>query len=131
MDDFLCTLNKENELLLTFQDILENQRKAILNNDVGILESSVKSISKITVEMVSVEKDKRRIQSENNININDVRYLDAINYIKKNAMMVKFQNDTNEVLIRQKSVYLMNMLKVVDPRFKYKTYNSKGKIDIL
>lgn len=118
----------ENEHLISFSKILEEQRKAILNSEIDAIEGSITKINLVVRKLVNIEKEKKRIiKDDTSLQNEDIQKI--IREIRNNAKIVQFQNETNATLIKQKSIYNNNLLKAIDPNYKFRKYDSKGRIE--
>lgn len=121
---------KKLEFLL---NLLKEQYIFIMNKDVFSLEEVVEKIEANNKE-VAIEEVKRRklvgnrkmkdIVNESNDKDLDRLYRD----IRKTIQAVKFQKDTNELLLKQQIGFNAQLLNLINPRRDIKTYTSLGNL---
>lgn len=124
-------VQNEEVALTTMLSLLEEQHKLIMKKAVFELEAIVDKIADSNREIAAKEMERRKFLGDNSMkevvrNSGDTDLDNAYRSINKVVQMVKFQKDTNELLLRQQMSYNNQMLNVINPRRETKTYNSYG-----
>jgi flagellar biosynthesis/type III secretory pathway chaperone len=124
---------RESEALKKLLQLLEEQHKLLLNNDIFGLEAIVDRIKECNKEVAEIEVERRQFVKGNsmkglveslNDNETDINYRN----IKKLLSELELQKNTNDMLIKQGLGFSTRMLNLMNPNRNTKTYNSYGKL---
>lgn len=96
------------------------------------MEDCVKRITDCNIAIARYEMDRRKVTNGESMSkivreANDVDIEDSYNTIKKVLDELRFQKDTNEMLIKQGLIFSTKMLELFSPNKKALTYNAYGK----
>jgi flagellar biosynthesis/type III secretory pathway chaperone len=124
---------KETESLNKLLDLLDEQHRMLLTNEIYDLEDIVSKIQLCNKEIAEREMERRRItagasMSEIVKGFNDNELETNYRKIKKLLEEVVLQKDTNEMLIKQGLGFSTRMLSIINPERNSKTYNSYGRV---
>ena len=114
-------------------NILDEQYKYIMDKDIFKLEEIVEKIKLCNKEIAEEEVKRRKITNGKSMRkiVNESKY-DSLDeeYRKVNKLLeaIRLQKDTNELLIRQQMSYNNQILNLINPTRKIKTYNSYGNL---
>lgn len=123
----------QDEELNKLLQLLEKQHKLILNKNVFELEAIVDEIRIANKNVAQAEVARRQLIKDNSIKeiideSND-KELDLIyRQIKQTITSIKFQNETNDMLLKQQLIFTNKLLNIINPSRNVKTYNSYGRI---
>lgn len=126
------TLKEEKESLRKLLNLLDDQYKFIMSNEVFKLEDVVGKIRICNKEVA--EKEVKRRSVLNGASMKEVIYKsqnsdleNSYRDIKKLLQEIALQKDTNELLIKQQLSLTNRLLGIINPNRDIKTYNSIGK----
>lgn len=113
--------------------LLDKQHSLIMKNDAIALESVTVEIKVVNKEIAESEIAKRKILAGQSLkefvfSSNDTELEDLFRDMRIKVELLKIQNDTNNILIKQQLSYTNRMLMILNPDRQAKTYNSYGKI---
>ena len=112
---------------------LDKQNRLIMKNNAIELEVVAEEIQSVSREIAECEMEKRKILKDRNLKelvfeSDDKELEQLFRETKKKVELLKLQNDTNALLIKQQLSYTNKMLMILNPNRDAKTYNSYGKI---
>jgi flagellar biosynthesis/type III secretory pathway chaperone len=124
---------QEIEAVTSLLDSLEKQHKCIIKGDIFGMENCVDIIKKANTNIAAIEVARRNITQNRAMTEIVEEYRDSElekNYRKIKTILqeVKFQKDTNELLIKQGLSFTNRILNVLNPTREKATYNSSGKV---
>lgn len=124
-------LISEKDALEKLRSLLKDQYSFLMSNDVFQLEAIVEKIELCSKEVAQLEIERRKIIGENNIKqvvekSKDEKLKKEFNEITQVVQLVKFQKDTNEMLIKQQMSFNRRIISIINPNREMKTYNSYG-----
>lgn len=125
MEDEFCSLKKMYDMLLKQQQLLVKKDVFGLDKVVTELDAIIKEIAKSEMNRVKVINDKSMSEVLKDLNDTTINTLYA--NIRKLISEIKFQKDSNEIIIKQGIVFTTKLLNVVNPDRTVKTYNCYGK----
>lgn len=126
-------IEREIEALNKILTLLDDQYKYIMEKNVFELDAIVEKMKQSNKELAEIEVKRRQIIGDKSMKdvIRNSKYdnLDrAYREVNKLLQTIKFQKDTNELLIRQQMGFNNQILNMINPRRDIKTYNSYGSL---
>lgn len=125
------TIKNEMQAVEKQLSLLDKQNNLIMKNDAIKLEVVVEEIKLVNKHIAELEIAKRRILNGKNFKelvfeSRDSELEELFRSMRKKVDLLKLQNETNSVLIRQQLSYTNKMLMILNPNKEAKTYNSYG-----
>jgi flagellar biosynthesis/type III secretory pathway chaperone len=132
-----------NELIKLMQDqekdlsellgLLETQYKMIMSKDAFGLEGLVDKINECGKRIAKEEVERRKITGDESIkeiidNLNNEELKEMFSKIQTTLKKVVSQKETNEMLLKQKVIFNIKMMQLMNPNREIKTYNSYGNL---
>jgi len=132
-----------NELIKLMQDqekdlsellgLLETQHKMIMSKDAFGLEGLVDKINECGKRIAKEEVERRKITGDESIkeiidNLNNEELKEMFLKIQTTLKNVVSQKETNEMLLKQKVIFNIKMMQLMNPSREIKTYNSYGNL---
>lgn len=113
--------------------LLDKQNSLIMKNDPIMLEMIVEEIKLVNKDIAESEVSKRKILNGKNFKefvfeAGDIELENLFRDIRKTVDLLRLQNETNKLLIKQQLSYTNRMLMILNPNREAKIYNSYGKI---
>ncbi|MGL4739278.1 MAG: flagellar protein FlgN [Sarcina sp.] len=113
--------------------LLDEQNSLIMKNDPIKLEMIVEEIKLVNKEIAESEVTKRKVLNGRNFKefvfeSKDEELENLFREIRKKVDLLRLQNETNKLLIKQQLSYTNRMLMILNPNREAKMYNSYGKI---
>ncbi|MGL4452599.1 MAG: flagellar protein FlgN [Sarcina sp.] len=113
--------------------LLDKQHSLIMKNDAIKLEVIVEDIKLVNKEIAELEVRKRKVLNGQNfkqfvLESKDKELDELFREMRKKVDLLRLQNETNSVLIKQQLSYTNRMLIILNPNREAKTYNSYGKV---
>ncbi|MGL4654607.1 MAG: flagellar protein FlgN [Sarcina sp.] len=113
--------------------LLDKQHGLIMKNDPIKLEVIVDEIKQVNKEIAELEVAKRQLLNSQNLKefvlkSGDEELEELFRDMRKKVDLLRLQNETNSVLIKQQLSYTNRMLTILNPNREAKTYNSYGKV---
>lgn len=126
-------IENEREALSELLSALDKQYRLIMKNNPIELEAVVDEIKLCNKNVAEFEVQRREIlkgESFREIVLNsaDEELEFLFRETKKLVELLRLQNESNELLIKQQLSYNSKMLMIVNPDRKAKTYNSYGRV---
>lgn len=130
-------MNSQIDQIKVLLELLEEQHRYIVKNDVFNMESMVEKIQVSNQQVANFELKRREITKgllEDKTfgqlieNLMDDELDNRLRNLRKLLEEVKLQKDTNELLIKQGLSFTNKMLIMLNPDRQAKTYNGYGKI---
>lgn len=126
-------IEREIEALNKILRLLDEQYKFVMEKNVFELDAIVEKMKQSNKELAEIEVKRRQIIGDKSMKdvIRNSKYdnLDrAYREVNKLLQTIKFQKDTNELLIRQQMGFNNQILNMINPRREIKTYNSYGSL---
>lgn len=125
---------EENRALIILLQLLEEQYRYLIKEEVFKLDEIIKKIETTNKEVATLEIKRRKIVNGKSMKsiINECNDEDIIimyRDIKKVLADIIVQKDSNEILIKQGLGFTTHLLNVINPKASSpKTYNSYGKV---
>lgn len=113
--------------------LLDRQHSLIMKNDPIKLEVIVDEIKLVNKEIAELEVTKRKLLNGENLkefvfDSGDTELEELFRDMRKKVDLLRLQNETNSILIKQQLSYTNKMLIILNPNREAKTYNSYGKV---
>lgn len=124
---------KEEEALKKVLVLLDEQYKNIMTKNVFELEALVDRIKACNKQVAEIEVSRRKLIGNKSMKeiVSKTHYKDLSEGYRRTVKLIesiKFQKDTNELLIKQQIGFNNQIINVINPRRENKTYNSYGKL---
>lgn len=125
-------INEKNSVMKLLQ-LLEAQHDFLINNKVYELDNCIKDIEECNKEIAQWEYKRRSLVKDQSMrlliqNTKDSELESEYREMVKLIEETRFQQGTNEMLIKQGLVFYNKMLNLLNPDKSAKTYNSYGKV---
>lgn len=129
--ELTAILTLEKESLENLMSLLKDQHRYIMDKNVFQLEAIVEKIEACNKEIAQFEMQRRKMIGNKSMSdyVNDSSYRELqeeYSSIKKIVQLVKFQKDTNELLIKQQMSFNARIINLINPNRELNTYNSYG-----
>lgn len=124
---------EEKKRLQNLLNLLDEQYKLILSNDVIKLENIASEIEIAGKNIAEIEIKRRKIISEEEFKLlmessEDQHIKDVYTEIKQILNSLNIQKSTNDTLLKQKLFFTNKMINMIKPSKGIGTYNSYGKV---
>lgn len=125
-------MSEEYRVLDALYESLLEQNKYLLSREVFSLDKIVKVIEAKSRDVANLEIERRKITKDRSMRevikeFKDKELENSYNTIVELLDKLKFQKDTNEMLIKQSLGFTNQMLRAINPGVGAKTYNAFGK----
>lgn len=126
-------IENEREALSELLSALDKQYRLIMKNNPIELEAVVDEIKLCNKNVAEFEVQRREVLKGKSfreivLNSADEELEFLFRETKKLVELLRLQNESNELLIKQQLSYNSKMLMIVNPDRKAKTYNSYGRV---
>lgn len=124
---------EEKNVLQELLELLDSQYKAIIDNEILLLENITNKIEVVGRKLATIEIKRRNLIKEEDfkaiIENSEDDYVKSV-YEDMKVLLgnLELQKDTNNLLIKQQLFFTNKMIKVIKPSKSISTYNSYGKI---
>ena len=113
--------------------LLDKQNSLIMKNDAMKLELVVEEIKNANKDIAEFEVAKRQLLNGRNFKetvfqSKDKELEELFREMRKTVDLLRLQNETNSILIKQQLSYTNRMLTILNPNREAKVYNSYGNI---
>ncbi|MGL4761225.1 MAG: flagellar protein FlgN [Sarcina sp.] len=113
--------------------LLDKQNSLIMKNDPIKLEVIVEEIKSANKDIAEYEVAKRQLLNGENFKefvfeSGDKELEELFRDMRKKVDLLRLQNETNSLLIKQQLSYTNRMLTILNPNREAKVYNSYGKV---
>ncbi|MGL5067574.1 MAG: flagellar protein FlgN [Sarcina sp.] len=113
--------------------LLDKQNSLIMKNDPIKLEVIVEEIKSANKDIAEYEVAKRQLLNGKNFKefvfeSGDKELEELFRDMRKKVDLLRLQNETNSLLIKQQLSYTNRMLTILNPNREAKVYNSYGKV---
>lgn len=125
-------MSEEYRVLNALYESLIEQNKYLVSREVFSLDRIVKVIEAKSKDVANLEIERRKITKDRSMRevikeFKDKELENLYNTIVELLDKLKFQKDTNEMLIKQSLGFTNQMLRAINPGVGAKTYNAFGK----
>ncbi|WP_297436572.1 flagellar protein FlgN [uncultured Clostridium sp.] len=112
-------------------ELLDKQNSLIMKNDAIKLEMVVEEIKVANRDIAEFEVEKRKLLNGQNFKevifqSGDAELENLFREMRKKVDLLRLQNETNSMLIKQQLSYTNRMLMILNPNREAKIYNSYG-----
>ena len=131
LEELKIVIRKEMGAVEKQLELLDKQNSLIMKNDAIKLEMVVEEIKVANRDIAEFEVEKRKLLNGQNFKevifqSGDAELENLFREMRKKVDLLRLQNETNSMLIKQQLSYTNRMLMILNPNREAKIYNSYG-----
>ena len=131
LEELKIVIRKEMGAVEKQLELLDKQNSLIMKNDAIKLEMVAEEIKVANRDIAEFEVEKRKLLNGQNFKevifqSGDAELENLFREMRKKVDLLRLQNETNSMLIKQQLSYTNRMLMILNPNREAKIYNSYG-----